>query len=79
MTKMQFKQNTSEKLEYCTGIVASNGNKSFSKLNKKVGPNGKTWQQFRQAPHEEKSVRFKKGFTVSAIVNLKPCSNAANQ
>ena len=28
----------------------------------------KTWSQFWQAPHEEKSVRFKKGFIFSAIV-----------
>ena len=41
MTKLQFKQNTSEKLDY-TGIVASRGSESFSRLNQKIGQNKKT-------------------------------------
>ena len=39
MTKMQFKQNTSKKLDF--RIVASHRNDSFSRLNWKVGQNKK--------------------------------------
>ena len=48
-------------------MVASHRNQSFLKLKGKLGGTETTLQQFRQATHEEKSVRFKKkkkGFNV---------------